>query len=304
VKNDTGFLFLQEQLPSCGIENETGLRMKSHSRPVTPLSANASSQEIAKRFVSARRNAAPLNEFPGEIPADLNTAYSIQDFAISLWPGKVAGWKVGRIPPHLEDGFGIDRLAGPVFCDMIFFANSGDTVEMATFEGGFAAIEAEYVAVIAHDAPPEKMTWSRAESGSMIDKVCIGIEIASSPLGTINELGPAVVVSDFGNNAGLIVGPPIGDWQSRKLESMQCSSYIDDTKVGDGGAFALDGGLLRSVQFLLELKAQHGTPLRAGDVVATGQTTGIHDIEVGQVGRLDFGEDGVLNCVIVAATAE
>lgn len=76
--------------------------------------AETASLEIAKRFVAARRKALPLNDFPGEIPADLQTAYGIQDAAIGLWPDPIGGWKVGRIPAALEDGFGVDRLAGPI----------------------------------------------------------------------------------------------------------------------------------------------------------------------------------------------
>lgn len=170
---------------------------------------------------------------------------------------------------------------------------------MPVFQGGFAAIEAEYVAVMGRDAPPGKMSWTREEAEEMIADLHVGLEIASSPLKTINELGPAVVVSDFGNNAGLIVGPSINDWRNKPIESMHCISYIDDLKVGEGGAFRLTGGFIRSVQFALELNALRGIVLRAGDFVATGQTTGIHDIQVGQAGKLDFGDDGEINCAIV-----
>jgi len=110
-----------------------------------------------------------------------------------------------------------------------------------------------------------------------------------------------VVVSDFGNNAGLIVGPSIADWESREPESMKCDAFIDAQAVGDGGAFTLTGGFVRSVQFLLELTAKRGRPLRAGHFVATGQTTGIHDIVSGQTGRLLFGDDGELSCTATSA---
>lgn len=266
------------------------------------VDAGTASVEIAKRFVAARRKALPLNDFPGEIPAGLQTAYVIQDAAIELWPDLIGGWKVGRIPVELEDGFGIDRLAGPIFRDTIRFAAVADSLDMPAFDGGFAAIEAEYVAVIGRDAPADKLSWTFEEAEEMISDLCIGLEVASSPLKTINELGPPVVVSDFGNNAGLIVGPSIDDWKNRPIESMVCTSYIDGSKVGEGGAFRLTGGFIRSVQFLLELNAQRGIPLRSGDFVATGQTTGIHDIQIGQAGKLDFGEDGELNCKIVGAT--
>jgi 2-keto-4-pentenoate hydratase len=60
---------------------------------------------------------------------------------------------------------------------------------------------------------------------------------------------------------------------------------------------------LRSLQFILELAAKRGRPLRAGDVIATGQTSGIHDIATGETGRIDFGRDGALACRPVAAPA-
>lgn len=275
--------------------------MTSHNGPGNHQDQSASCKEIATRLAAARRDATPLAAFPGEPPANLDAAYAIQDTGISLASGDVAGWKVGKIPLHLEDDCGIDRLAGPIFRDTIQTVESGDTVDMAGFDGGFIAIEAEFVIVIARDAPADKTTWTTAESAQMIDRLCIGLELASSPLHNINDLGPAVVVADFGNNRGLLVGPTIEDWRTRPPETMVCTSHIDGTKVGDGGAFTLVGGFVRSAQFLLELNAHRGTPLRAGDVIATGQTTGIHDIQVGQTGTIDFGDDGVLECRIVKA---
>ena len=274
--------------------------MKSQTGSVA---ADTASVEIAKRFVAARRKALPLNDFPGEVPAGLQTAYAIQDAAIERWPDQIGGWKVGRIPVALEDGFGIDRLAGPIFRDTIRLAAGADSLDMPVFGGGFAAIEAEYVAVMGRDAPAGKLSWTFEEAAEMISDLCIGLEVASSPLKTINKLGPPVVVSDFGNNAGLIVGPSIDDWRNRPIDSMGCTSYIDGSKVGEGGAFRLTGGFIRSVQFVLELNARRGIPLRSGDFVATGQTTGIHDIRIGQAGKLDFGDDGELNCIIVEMPA-
>lgn len=137
----------------------------------------------------------------------------------------------------------------------------------------------------------------------MIAELRAGLEVASSPLVTINELGPAVTVSDFGNNTGLIVGPIIDDWRSRDPKSLTSATFVDDQLVGEGGAFGLTGGVARSVQFMLELAASRGRPLRAGDMIATGQTTGIHEVSPGQVARVIFGggHDGDLMCNIVAA---
>lgn len=261
-------------------------------------------QDIAAQLVAARRQARPLNGFPGTAPGNLDLAYQVQDQAIDLWTDRViGGWKVGRIPPDLEDGFGIDRLAGPIFADTIVRADSGTSVDMPIIDGGFAAIEAEFVAVIDRDAPADKLTWSRDEALDMIADLRIGLEIASSPLSNINDLGPAVVVSDHGNNLGLVVGPTIENWRTRPLDSMRCTAIVGLEEVGAGGAFTLTGGFIRSVQFLLELGARRNRPLRAGDLIATGQTTGIHDVVAGQMATTDFGDDGKLTVRLIAAMA-
>lgn len=264
-------------------------------------SADAVLRDVAAQFVAARRECRPLADFPGPVPPDLETAYRIQDHAIELWDDRVRGWKVGRIPSNVEHRYGIDRLAGPIFAPTIHESAGGDGLSMPVFDGGFAAVEAEYVAVIASDAPADKLRYSASEAAAMIAELRIGLEVASSPLASINDLGPAVVVSDFGNNAGLIVGAPVDDWRNRSLDSLKCDAYVDGESVGHGGAFRLTGGFVRSVQFLLEMAARRGCPLKAGDLVATGQTTGIHDVLPGQKSRIDFGRDGSIECSFTAA---
>ena len=282
-------------------KNKSEPRMNPPKSKAGRNQIDAGLRDIAAAFVAARQQAKALDKFPGTVPDDLETAYQIQDLAIDLWGQAIGGWKVGRIPLDLEEGFGIDRLTGPVFANLIFPSASGAVQDMPMFVGGFAAIEAEYVAVIARDAPADKQSWSLDEALEMISDLRIGVEIASSPLATINELGPAAVVSDFGNNYGLIVGPSIKDWRTRAIESMQSTSTINQLPVGHGGAFKLTGGFIRSVQFQLELSASRNRPMRAGDVIATGQTTGIHDIKVDQSGIADFAADGSLGVRMIAA---
>lgn len=284
-----------------GANNRSTNTMKPQSGTGQHLPSEDALKEIASAFVSARLSGLSLEDYPGDVPSDLTTAYRCQDIAIDLWPDRIGGWKVGRIPPDVEDVFGCDRLAGPIFEKAIEYVNADDTPEMPVFQGGFAAIEAEFVAVVDRDAPDDKTAWSLEEASEMIRELRVGMEIASSPLATINELGPTVVVSDFGNNAGLVVGAPIHDWKSRSLESLTCESFVEGRSVGRGGAYRLTGGPVRSVQFMLQLGAERGRALRAGQVIATGQTSGIHDIVPGNSGRILFADDGEVKCSIVAA---
>lgn len=256
--------------------------------------------KIADSFVEARMRGAALPDFPGSIPADLIAAYRVQDFAIARWPDRVVGWKVGFIAAERRDSSGDDRLLGPIFSAGLLDA-TGDNVGFPVFAGGFAAVEAEYVLRLQADAPDGKADWTPAEAAALPAALHIGVEIASSPLATINILGPRVVVSDFGNNNGLILGPEIPGWLAIPEGELTCQTFIEERLVGSGGATTLPGGLRAAFAFALSRSAKRGRPLKAGDLIATGNATGIHDIAVGESARISFAGFGDIACRAQAA---
>lgn len=258
-------------------------------------------RSIAERFVAARLRGEALAGFPGTIPVDLDHAYLCQDAAIGLWPDEVAGWKVGWIPDQLQPTYGEERLVGPIFFRSVRFVGLDEEVSVPVFSGGFAAIEAEFAFRIGADAPPDQVQWSDEQAAQLVGSLHIGIEPASSPLATINELGPAVVVSDFGNNAGLLVGPEVPEWRDRIRAGITCETFIEDRSVGTGGTARLPRGPLGALAFALMRCARRGRPLRAGQFVSTGAASGIHDILPGQSAAITFHGVGTLRCRAVAA---
>lgn len=253
---------------------------------------------IAHAFVTARRASVALSAYPGAAPTSLAEAYKIQDHAIVAWPDRVAGWKLGRIRPPLDILHGAGRLAGPIFSRNVWLAGATPT-RFPVIDGGFAAVEAEYVLSIGQDAP-DRDDWTADTVACLIDKVFTGVEIAGSPFAQINDHGPAVTASDFGNNAGLILGGEIAGWRER-LAGLTCAVTIDGRDVGTGGAMDIPGGPLDSLAFLLNLLHTRGRRLEAGQLISTGAATGVHDIRIGQSAVADFGPDGRIACQAVAA---
>lgn len=262
------------------------------------------SQSIARRFVAARLRGGALAAYPGVIPANLDEAYRCQDAAIDLWPDEVVGWKVGWIPERMQEVYGEERLVGPIFRRALRHVGLDDEVEVPVFAGGFAAVEAEFAFCLASDASPDKLRWSDEEAADLVGSLHIGIEPASSPLAAINQLGPAVVVSDFGNNAGLLVGPQVDDWRRRIDEGLTCETFIEGRSVGRGGTASLPRGPLGALAFALARCAKRGRPLRAGQFVSTGAASGIHDILPGESAALVFDGIGTLRCRAVAAAPQ
>jgi 2-keto-4-pentenoate hydratase len=261
-------------------------------------------EAIAASFVRARLDARALPDFPDpRIPATLAEGYACQDAAIRRWPHPVAGWKVGYIGPERRDGSGEDRVTGPIFADAIWRDMPGAAVDFPVFAGGFAAVEAEYVFVLAADAPAQRTEWTPDAAAALVGALHIGVETAGSPLATINVLGPTVVASDFGNNAGLILGREIPDWNRQRDDALACETWIEDRCVGRGGVASIPGGLLGAFAFALARCARRGLPLRAGMLVTTGAATGIHDIVAGQEATVRFGPWGEIRCRAVPARA-
>lgn len=268
-----------------------------------PLSA-ASAAAIARAFVDARRRAAPVRDYPGAMPADLPSAYAIQDAAIALWGDRVAGWKIGLVPADLRGKLGVDRISGPIFERQVVVAEADETIDLPVVRGGFAAVEAEFVLCIGSDQDASQRVWSTEDAAAMIGAVHIGVELAGSPFAGINDHGPAVTVSDFGNNSGLIVGAEIKDWRALNWERAAAQTSIDETRVGEGNAAMLPGGPLAALAFLLTHCAERGKPLRKGQWISSGAVTGVHQIEAGQSAELSFGGYGVLRCRAVPARGE
>lgn len=257
---------------------------------------------IAGRFLAARRAATGLGRYPGEFPASLDHAYRIQDEAIAAWGRPVIGWKVGRVNPPLAAELGADRLAGPIFSQRE--AGPGEAPDMPVFAEGFAAGEAEFLLRVAAAPPPGQTRFTLDEAAGLIDAVHVGIEVASSPLAAINEIGPIAVVSDFGNNNGLVVGPEVPHWRSSGFEDWTVTLEIDGVEAGRGAASAFPDGAIGSVRFLFELMAERQIALQPGQWISTGAVGGVHAARAGQLVEARFGELTPVHCRLVPARPE
>lgn len=280
---DTGYLYPQARFVAmmqahAGRDRTvTEMDTGKGSMGIVGLQDGSPSAEIAEAFVGARRAARALDRFPGEIPTSLASAYMVQDAAIALAGQPIGGWKVGRIAPTLQAAMGANRVSGPIFATNIW-RSSDAPVRLPVILGGFAAAEAEIALEIGADVPGVARSWNLADAEALISSARYAIEFAGSPLATINDLGPTVVASDFGNNSGMILGPEIRDWRS-VLPEMECVTEINGREVGRAVVGSLESGPLESVRFLLENLGARGIATPAGTWVCTGAITGVHDIE-------------------------
>lgn len=255
-----------------------------------------STESISTAFVDARRAGHVLPDFPGTYPASMDEAYCIQDKAIALAARDVGGWKVGRVAAGLVDSYGAVRIGGPIFSNQIVHAADGETVAMPVLQG-FAAVEAEILLKIG-EVPDGELTLANAPE--YVSEVRLGIEIASSPFPGINQHGPAVTASDFGNNFGLVVGPVIANWQDLDLMNATTRLEIDGATQGEGVLADMLDGPFGALVFVHAMLRRRNLSLNVGDWISTGAITGVHTISAGSSATASFAEAYSVSCRTVA----
>lgn len=255
-------------------------------------------ERVARAFVEARRIGSALDTYPGSMPGSLGEAYRVQDAALRLQSRRVAGWKVGKIDPPVD---GENRLAGPIFADQVFEPGADHPpIAMPVFADGFAAAEAEFLLRVGTAPDPDRTGFSIEDARALIDRVHVGIEIASSPFAGINVNGPGVTVSDFGNNNGLVIGPEIADWRDADLNAWPIALTINGKAVGNATAATMLDGPFGAARFLFEHLAGRGIAVEPGCWISSGALTGVHEVAVGDHIGAQFGGRFTIGCTIAA----
>ncbi len=233
--------------------------------------------QIAERLVVARQHNRVLESFPAPaLPTSLAEAYRIQAAGIAMDGRSVRGWKVGGIGEPMSSRFGSNRLTGPIFT--VVDASDGSVPVMPVLDG-FAAGEGE---LALRFAPGAQEALASGDLPAMVDAVHLAIEIASSPFPGINDHGPAVTVADFGNNFGLVLGPPLphDDWDA--LLNAPMTVTIGGHVAGTGHPAGVIDGPLNAVAFVLRHLSASADVDPTGLWISCGAVTGVHRIAAGQ----------------------
>jgi len=255
---------------------------------------------IAEKLIDARKNRTPLHEFPGTLPSTPEGAYQIQDQCIAGWDDKVVGWKVAGLKAEMHEQFKAKRQSGPVFAKNLRFTDCSEHILAPVYAQGFGAIEAEYVIKLGDISHLPTSNLSADDVRSVIEKVFIGIEIASSPMKDTHQYGTFSGISDFGNNAGIIVGPEIKNWRDIDLSAVDVSVTIGDEVVGSATAKPELDGPLGAITYLIEHLAQRGHSIPAGTYVSSGAITGAHRAELNIPSKVTFDGFGTISLELVS----
>ena len=256
---------------------------------------------IAEEIIAARAAGDRLVPLTSRFPDfGLDAAYQVAGIVACRRAARspVTGRKVGFTNPSLWKDAG---LAHPVWGSMFeeTVARTGTARETpAVFMPGSVEpkIECEVVVVL-------RSVPARGDRGAAVARhvaeIGLGFEVVDSPYPGWN-MDPVDAVAVGGLHHGLAVGPllPVTDPETTAAAmaaltvSMTRAPTTDLTAaehVAEGEGRMVLGNPLDAVGVLVEMAADHGSPLRAGEIVTTGSLTPPLPAAAGELYRAEAG---------------
>ena len=240
---------------------------------------------IAEEIIAARAAGARLAPFTGRVPGfGFDEAYRVAGIIACRRAARspVTGRKVGFTNPSLWEKAGLGRpVWGNMFEETVTRAGPAGETPAASMAGSVEPkIECEVVVVLR--SVPERGDRGAAVARHVAE-IGLGFEIVDSPYPGWN-MTPVDAVAAGGLHHGLAVGPlvPVTDPEATAAAmvaltvSMTRAAAADPAAaehVADGEGRMVLGNPLDAVAALVEMAADHGSPLAAGEVVTTGSLT-------------------------------
>ncbi|MCY3746190.1 MAG: hydratase [Acidobacteria bacterium] len=240
---------------------------------------------IAEEIIAARAAGARLTPFTDRVPGfGFDEAYQVAGIIACRRASRspVIGRKIGFTNPSLWEKAGLGRpVWGNMYEETVTRAGPAGETPAGSMAGSVEPkIECEVVVVLR--SVPERGDRGAAVARHVAE-IGLGFEIVDSPYPGWN-MTPADAVAAGGLHHRLAVGPlvPVTDPEATVAAmaaltvSMTRAAAADPKAaehVADGEGRMVLGNPLDAVAALVEMAADHGSPLAAGEVVTTGSLT-------------------------------
>jgi 2-keto-4-pentenoate hydratase len=213
----------------------------------------------ARHLLEARKSGFHLEGLADDfVPEELDVAYAIQDAIIKASEEQIGGWKIAA-------GTGPGPMCSPLLASA--YRASGDILNVAASMA--TLVEAEVAVRIGTDLPPRDKDYSEQEVSGAIGSLHPSLEILGTRFNPEITIARLLVIADLQNNAAVVVGPAVPEWQGLDLSGLGIKLLIGDRSTAtDTGPSASD--VLSALTFLANGRARRYGGLKAGQVVITG----------------------------------
>jgi len=246
----------------------------------------------------ARRDHRALERLPAaSAPDSIEDAYLIQEAFARACGSALRGYKVGAASVQSQRFVGVSEpFAGHIYGETCF--ESPAVISAARFFT--IGVEAEFTFQLGRDLPSRGTPYSRAEVADAVAAVVPSIEICDTRLANWKAAGVAQMVADNGFHGGMVLAGGVTDWRRLDLAAHEVTLRIDGVLRGSGTGRLVLGHPLDSLAWLASDLSRRGRSLQAGDIVAAGTCTGLHNVGAPADVVADFGPFGDVRMTVVA----
>lgn len=242
----------------------------------------------AARFIAdAHAGRRPYQNLAGPLtPPSIADAYAVQEELRKLWEplhGPVAGLKIAVTTRVMQELMGIDHPCG----GMIYARNvhqSPYTLHLGRHM--HVVVEFELAVRVGRTLAKKASPWTRDEVRAEITEVMAAFELIEDRNAIYRETRPTTLIADNAWNAGIVLGKPVAVPKDKDLNGLV-------------GRLASPGGTregrtddpMGALAWCVNLAADRGRPLAAGQVVITGSVIPTLPIATGE--HFTFAIDGI-----------
>ncbi len=227
--------------------------------------------------------------------AGVDDAYAVQREYVRLQMQSrnvgAAGHKIGLTTKRMQEMCGIDSpIAGVILKDRVHRSDAS----FSASSYGRAGLEFEIAVRLGRDLVPAGHVLGLEEVAEAVDAVCPAIEIIDDRHADYRNLEVLSVIADNAWNAGIVLGDFVRSWPD--LASIEGIVSVDGQITDRGSGRDVLGHPFHPVAWLAGHLARGKTPLRAGDIVMTGnlvttkfpERAGVHRFELVGLGSVEL----------------
>ncbi len=220
-------------------------------------------EQFTQALIAARQTGTILpNPSPADGPQTLDEGYAVQDAVLAAC-GPIGGWKVSPLTATASPMYG-----GIPASDIAPL----EAASLASLVG--CEVEVEIGFRLGRDLPGTGTAYAIEDVVGAIAAALPCIELLGSRFESRKAVTKWQATADSLNNLRILFGAPLVDWHHAALFDAPLTLDFGAERVGSAHGNATMEQVLGAVACLANHAVDHGTPLKAGQIIITGARLG------------------------------
>ncbi len=257
------------------------------------MADQAKIEKIAARQFAEHRDRVAFTPLPPDLmPETMDDAYLAAEALRDLWieggRGPVGGYKIALTSKPIQELCGVDKP-----CGGFVFAETIHPSPARLSLGGYGrlALEFELAVRLGREMTAGAAPYTAETARDYVDVCLPAFELIDDRRADYATLDAMSMISDNVWCGGVVVGPPVADWQGLDLVTTPVRMIWNGEVAEEGVTGAAMGNPMESLAWLANLATERGWPMTPGMTIITGSTFATRHPEPGD--QVVYAIDGI-----------